>query len=124
MGTAREHLVFGHLRAWAWLPRTLPCEGAELMKFLVTATPIVPLTDRVILDKLAAWMRDQQQAGRITAAYGLVGGGGCSIMDVGSFEELHELTALCPIGAYLSFDIKPLIELDTSFAMALDQLPG
>jgi muconolactone delta-isomerase len=94
------------------------------MKFLVTATPIVPLTDRAVLDKLADWMRDQQQAGRIMAAYGLVGGGGCSVMDVASPEELHELTALCPIGAYLSFDIKPLIDLDTSFAMGRHQLPA
>jgi muconolactone delta-isomerase len=94
------------------------------MKFLVTATPIVPLTDRAVLDKLADWMREQQQAGRITAAYGLVGGGGCSVMDVASPEELHELTALCPIGAYLSFDIKPLIDLDTSFAMGRHPLPA
>jgi muconolactone delta-isomerase len=94
------------------------------MKFLVTATPIVPLTDPAVLGKLADWMREQQQAGRIMAAYGLVGGGGCSVMEVGSSEELHEQTALCPIGAYLSFDIKPLIDLDTSFAMARDRLPA
>jgi hypothetical protein len=48
------------------------------MKFLVTATPIVPLTDQAVLDKLADWMREQQQAGRIMAAYGLVGGGGAT----------------------------------------------
>jgi muconolactone delta-isomerase len=94
------------------------------MKFLVTATPILPLTDPAVLGKLADWMRDQQQAGRIMAAYGLVGGGGCSVMDVASPEELHELTALCPIGAYLSFDIKPLIDLDTGFAMGRDRLPA
>jgi muconolactone delta-isomerase len=94
------------------------------MKFLVTATPIVPLTDRAVLDKLADWMGEQQQAGRIMAAYGLVGGGGCSVMDVASPEELHELTALCPIGAYLSFDIKPLIDLDISFAMGRHRLPA
>jgi muconolactone delta-isomerase len=94
------------------------------MRFLVTATPIVPLTDPAILHKLADWMQEQQQAGRMTAAYGLVGGGGCSVMDVASVEELHELTALCPIGAYLSFDIKPLIDLDSSFAMGRDRLPA
>jgi muconolactone delta-isomerase len=94
------------------------------MKFLVTATPIVPLTDQAVMDKLADWMREQQQAGRIMAAYGLVGGGGCSVMDVASLEELHELTALCPVGAYLSFDIKPLIDLDTSFAMGRERLPA
>ena len=93
------------------------------MKFLVTATPIVPLTDSAVLQKLEDWMREQQQAGRIKAAYGLVGGGGCSVMDVVSAEELHEYTALCPIGNYLSFDIKPLIELDTSFSMAREHLP-
>ena len=93
------------------------------MKFLVTATPIVPLTDPVVLQKLEDWMREQQQTGRIKAAYGLVGGGGCSVMDVASAEELHEYTALCPIGSYLSFDIKPLIELDTSFSMAREHLP-
>ena len=92
------------------------------MKFLVTAMPIVPLNDQAVLDKLAVWMREQQQAGRIMAAYGLVGGGGCSVMDAASPEELHELTALGPIGAYLSFDIKPLIDLDTSFAMGRDRL--
>jgi muconolactone delta-isomerase len=93
------------------------------MKFLVTATPIVPLTDPVVLQKLEEWMHEQQQTKRISAAYGLVGGGGCSVIDVGSAEELHDYTALCPIGSYLSFDIKPLIELDTSFSMARDHLP-
>jgi hypothetical protein len=47
------------------------------MKVLVTAT----LTDQAVLDKLADWMREQQQAGRIMAAYSLVGrrllGHGC-----------------------------------------------
>ena len=33
-------------------------------------------------------------------------------------------TALCPVGAYLSFDIKRLIDLDTSFAMGRNQLPA
>jgi muconolactone delta-isomerase len=94
------------------------------MKFLVTATPMVPLTDTTVMDKLADWMREQQKAGRITAAYGLVGGGGCSIMDVATAEELHELTAQGPIGAYLSFDIRPLIDLDASFAMAREHLPA
>lgn len=94
------------------------------MKFLVTATPIVPLTDKAVMDKLADWMREQEQAGRITMAYGLVGGGGCSVMDVASLEELHELTALGPIGAYLSFDIRPLINLDASFSMAREHLPA
>ncbi len=45
------------------------------------------------------------------------------VLYFGSHEELHELTALCPIGAYLSFDIKPLIDLDTSFPMGRDRLP-
>jgi muconolactone delta-isomerase len=94
------------------------------MKFLVTATPIAPLSDAAVLEKLADWMREQQQAGRITAAYGLVGGGGCSVMDVASAEELHEYTALCPIGCYMSFDIKPLIDLDATFAMGRDHLPA
>lgn len=93
------------------------------MKFLVTATPMVPLLDPGVLRKLEDWMREQQQAGRIKVAYGLVGGGGCSVMDVASAEELHEYTALCPIGAYLSFDIKPLIELDASFSMGREHLP-
>lgn len=95
----------------------------SLVKFLVTATPIVPLTDHAVLDKLAGWMREQQQAGRLTDAYGLVGGGGCSVMEVTSAEQLHELTALSPIGAYLSFDIKPLIELDKSLGMGRARLP-
>jgi hypothetical protein len=92
------------------------------MRFLVTAMPISPLTDVAVMDKLADWMRDQQQSGRITVAYGLVGGG-CSVMEAATAEELHELTALSPIGAYLSFDIKPLIDLDASFSMAEERLP-
>jgi muconolactone delta-isomerase len=51
-----------------------------------------------------------------------VGGGGCSVMDVATAEELHEHTALCPIGNYMSFEIKPLIELDASFAMGREHL--
>jgi muconolactone delta-isomerase len=92
------------------------------MKFLVTATPMAPLTDPAVLEKLADWMREQQQAGRIKLAYGFVGGGGCSVMDVATAEELHEHTALCPIGNYMSFEIKPLIELDASFAMGREHL--
>jgi muconolactone delta-isomerase len=76
----------------------------------------------VVLQKLEDWMREQQQTRRIKLAYGLVGGGGCSVIDVVSAEELHEYTALCPVGSYLSFDIKPLIELETSFAMGREHL--
>jgi hypothetical protein len=94
------------------------------MKFLVTATPIAPLTDAAVLDKLSDWMREQRRSGRLTSAYGLVGGGGCSVMEVASADELHERTALSPIGHLMSFDIKPLIELDTSFAMGRDRLPA
>jgi muconolactone delta-isomerase len=94
------------------------------MKFLVTATPIVPLNDSAILNKLGDWMREHQRAGRITDAYGLVGGGGCSVMDVASLEELHEMTELSPIGSYMAFDIKPLIELGSSLAMGKDHLPA
>lgn len=32
--------------------------------------------------------------------------------------------ALCPIGSYLSFDIKPLIDLDRSFSMGREHLPA
>jgi muconolactone delta-isomerase len=92
------------------------------MEFLVTATPMVPLTDPAVLRKLADWLREQQQAGRIKAAYGFVGGGGCSVMDVATPEELHEYTLLCPIGNYMTFDIKPLIDLGTSFEMGRDHL--
>lgn len=94
------------------------------MKFLVTATPIVPLSDAALLSKLGDWMREQQRAGKITSAYGLVGGGGCSVMDVASAEELHGLTALSPVGAYLSFDIKPLVELDASLSMGREHMAG
>jgi muconolactone delta-isomerase len=94
------------------------------MEFLVTATPIVPLADPAVLQKLADWMREQHQAGRIKAAYGFVGGGGCSVMDVATHGELHELTALGPIGCYMTFDIKPLIDLSTSFAMGIEHLGG
>ncbi len=89
----------------------------------MTATPIVPLTDPAVLDKLGDWMRAEQRSGKITQAYGLVGGG-CSVMEVATAEELHEETPLCPVGAYLSFDFKPLIDLDASLGMGRDQLPG
>jgi hypothetical protein len=92
------------------------------MKYLVIATPIVPLTDQAILDEVDSWMGEQRDAGRITAAFGLVGGGGCSVMNASSHEELHQQTALSPIGAYLSFDIWPLIDLETTFAMGRARL--
>jgi len=31
----------------------------------------------------------EQRSGKITRAYGLVGGGGCAVMDVASATELH-----------------------------------
>ena len=92
------------------------------MKYLVKATPIAPVTDKAILDELVDWIHDQQRSGRITAAYGMVGGGGCSVMDVDSPQDLHELTALCPIGSHLSFEITPLIDLDRSLDLGRDRL--
>jgi hypothetical protein len=41
----------------------------------------------MVLRKLEDWMHEQQQTGRIEAAYGLVGGSGCSVMDVANAEE-------------------------------------
>ena len=48
------------------------------------------------------------------------GGGLCPLRGPVCFGS-HEP---CPIGAYLSFDIKPLIDLDISFAMGRDRLPA
>lgn len=93
------------------------------MKFLVTAMPIAPVTDKTVLEKLAVWMREQRDAGRLESAYGLVGGGGCSIMEAESLEDLHDLTGMCPIGPYLSFDIKPLIDLEHTLDRGLSNLP-
>jgi hypothetical protein len=49
---------------------------------------------------------------------------GRSVVEVATAGELHEHSALCPICCYLAFEIKPLIELDSSFAMGRERLPG
>jgi hypothetical protein len=41
----------------------MPSDEVDPMKYLVTAMPIVPLTDPAVLGNLADWMREQQ-AGR------------------------------------------------------------
>lgn len=83
------------------------------MKFLVirkprTGAPTQPTSQMIRAQKemlLAAVKR-----GEIDCAHAFVGGGGCSIINANSAEEVNERLFGSPLGFFYEFEVRPLAD--------------
>jgi len=65
-----------------------------------------------ISNRSKTWYHDQEQAGRVEAGYMFPEGGGIMVVNVGSFEDLHDLMFSNPGSINLEHEVRPLLDFD------------
>jgi hypothetical protein len=85
------------------------------MKFLVTVRP-GPMPPPVELVRQAQdWIRERLDDGTFEAVYAFPHGGGMSIGENESPEQLMEQLMAYPLSPYVDYEVLPLVELDAAF---------
>jgi len=95
-----------------------------MAKFLVLASlgpsqPDAPGASQAA-EAVKGWVTEQQQGGRVEAAYTYPGGGGCAIINADSTEDLQQLLVSNPATAFLRYEVRPLVEFNES----MDRVAG
>ena len=85
------------------------------MKFLVTVKP-GPMPPPVDLVRQAQdWIQERLDDGTFEAVYAFPHGGGMSIGENESHEQLMEQLMAYPLSPFVEYEVQPLVELDTAF---------
>jgi hypothetical protein len=86
------------------------------MKFLVTArpTPMPPPIEAVRAGQ--EWIQARIDDGTLECVYAFPGGGGLSIGEYESHEQVMDQLMDYPLSPFVEWDVKPLVELDAAFA--------
>ena len=85
------------------------------MKYLVTARP-GPMPPPVDLIRQAQdWLHAKLDDGTFEAVYAFPEGGGLSIGQNDSHEQLMEQLMAYPLAPFVDFEVQPLVELDAAF---------
>ena len=85
------------------------------MKFLVTVTP-GPMPPTPELVKAAReWIEEKRDDGTFEAVYAFPQGGGCSIGENDSHEQLMDMLMEYPLSPFVSYDVRPLVDADAAF---------
>jgi hypothetical protein len=85
------------------------------MKYLVTAKP-GPMPPPVELVRQAQeWLQARLDDGTFEAVYGYPQGGGFSISENESHEEVMDQLLDYPLSPFVEFDVQPLVELGAAF---------
>jgi muconolactone delta-isomerase len=85
------------------------------MKFLVTVIP-GPMPPPVELVRQARdWLQERIDDGTFEAVYAFPHGGGVSIGENDSHEELMEELMAYPLSPFVNYEVQPLVEMDAAF---------
>jgi hypothetical protein len=85
------------------------------MKFLVTVKP-GPMPPPIELVRSSQeWIQSRLDDGTFECVYAFPGGGGCSIGENDSHEQLMEQLMDYPLSPFVEYDVQALVELDAAF---------
>jgi hypothetical protein len=85
------------------------------MKFLVTVKP-GPMPPPIELVRSAQeWIQERVDDGTFECVYAFPGGGGCSIGEYDSHEQLMDQLMEYPLSPFVEYDVKALVDLDAAF---------
>jgi muconolactone delta-isomerase len=85
------------------------------VKFLVTATP-GPMPPPVEAVRAAQeWLKTKLADGTFECVYGFPHGGGFSVGENDSAEQLMEQLMEYPLSPFVQYDVTPLVDLDAAF---------
>jgi hypothetical protein len=86
------------------------------MKFLLIAKP-GPMPPPAETARAAQeWLQTKLDDGTFESVYAFPEGGGCSIGENASHEQLMEELMEYPLSPFFEFEAKPLVEIDAAFA--------
>lgn len=85
------------------------------MKYLVTTKP-GPMPPPVeVVRSAQEWLQAKLDDGTFEAVYAFPEGGGCSIGEYESAEQLMELLMEYPLSPFVEYDVQPLVAMDAAF---------
>jgi hypothetical protein len=85
------------------------------MKYLVTVTPGPTPPSLEAVRAAQEWIQEKVDDGTFECVYAFPQGGGCSIGENDSAEQLMEQLMDYPLSPFVDYDVKPLVELDAAF---------
>ena len=92
------------------------------MKFAITTTPLGNLPPEMaepLFQAAKAWLADRKNDGTIDVTHGFPEGGGLSIANAGSHEELMNTIRGFPLFPFIRWDIRPLVDINESMDSAI-----
>ena len=85
------------------------------MKFLVTVTPGPMPPPIELIQPAQDWVQARLDDGSFECAYAFPDGGGLSIGNNDSHEQLMDQLLEYPLSPFVSYDVRPLVGLDDAF---------
>ncbi len=91
------------------------------MKFVLTTTPrgnLPPQLAEPLFQATKQWLADKKTDGTIDITHGFPEGGGLSIANANSHEDLMNTIRGFPLFPFVEWDIRPLVEINESLDSA------
>src|SRR5437868_7036781 len=96
-------------------PDSHPNHRGVAMKYLVTVKP-GPMPPSIELVRQGQeWIQAKLDDGTFEACYAFPEGGGCSIGNYDSAEQLMEQLMDYPLSPFVEYDVHPLVDLNAAF---------
>jgi hypothetical protein len=83
------------------------------MKYCVSARPGPAPPPPEVFDAAFEWLEGKLDDGTFDCVYGYLGGGGFSVTNAESHDEVLELMAEFPLFGFSEWEVQPLLELGT-----------
>jgi muconolactone delta-isomerase len=85
------------------------------MKFLVLVKPGPAPPPIELVRSSQEWIDTRLSDGTIECCYGFPGGGGFSVTEADSHEELMDELISYPLSPFIEYEVRPLVALDAAF---------
>ena len=92
------------------------------MKFVIWTTPrgnLPPEAAEPLFQAAKQWLADKKNDGTIDVTHGFPEGGGLSIANASSHEELMSTIRAFPLFPFVDWDIRPLVDINESMDSAV-----
>ena len=93
------------------------------MKFVIATKPrgnLPPEAAGPLFQAAKQWLGDKTKEGTIETVYGFPEGGGLSISNASSHEELMDTIRDFPLFPFVEWDIRPLVDINKSLDSAVE----
>jgi hypothetical protein len=89
------------------------------MKFLITVRPGPMPPPPELFRSAREWIQAKLDDGTFECVYAFPEGGGCSIGENDSHEQLMEELLDYPLSPFMEYEVRPLVDMDAAFDRAI-----